>query len=110
MQGLGRADDPLIVKCPTRKQMQCPVNTYRKSIEAADRIMNELSFIAMMDNGGRRLWSDRRKKLVVIAISERRTGKDRRTGIDRRGFQTVKVGKDKERRRKLSRLPTNGVK
>jgi hypothetical protein len=72
--------------------------------------MIELSFIAMMDNGGRRLWSDRRKKLVPIAISERRSGKDRRTGIDRRGFQTVNVGKDRERRRKFTRLPTDLVK
>jgi hypothetical protein len=72
--------------------------------------MNELSFIAMLDNGGRRLWSDRRKKLVPITISERRSGKERRTGIDRRGFQTVKVGKEKERRRKFTRLPTNFVK
>jgi len=72
--------------------------------------MIELSFIAMMDNGGRRLWSDRRKKLVPITISERRSGRDRRTGIDRRGFQTVNVGKDRERRRKFTRLPTDLVK
>lgn len=69
--------------------------------------MNELSFIAMMDNGGRRLWSDRRKKSVPITISERRSGRDRRTGIDRRGFQSVEVGKDKERRRKFNRLPSH---
>jgi hypothetical protein len=69
--------------------------------------MNELSFIAMMDNGGRRLWSDRRKKVVAITISERRSGKERRTGIDRRGFQTVKIGKAKERRRHFTRLPNN---
>jgi hypothetical protein len=66
--------------------------------------MNELSFIAMMDNGGRRLWSDRRKKSVPITIPERRSGRDRRTGIDRRGFQAVEIGKDKERRRKFTRL------
>ncbi len=69
--------------------------------------MSELSFIAMMDNGGRRLWSDRRKKSVPITISERRSGRDRRTGIDRRGFQAVEVGKDKERRRKFTRLPNH---
>ena len=69
--------------------------------------MNELSFIAMLDNGGRRLWGDRRKKVVPITISERRSGKDRRTGVDRRGFQTIKVGNGKERRRKFTRLPAN---
>ncbi|MFO7684548.1 MAG: hypothetical protein R6V60_00515 [Desulfobacterales bacterium] len=67
--------------------------------------MHELSFIAMLDNGGRRLWSDRRKKSVPIGIPERRSGKDRRTGIDRRGFLAVEV--EKERRRKFTRLTTD---
>jgi hypothetical protein len=28
MQGVGRADDLLYFKCPTTKQMRCPVNAY----------------------------------------------------------------------------------
>lgn len=69
--------------------------------------MNELSFIAMLDNGGRRLWSDRRKKPVPVDVPERRSGRDRRTGVDRRGFQSVDVGEDKERRQKIARLDTD---
>jgi hypothetical protein len=32
MQGVGRADVLLYFKCPTTKQMRCPVNAYRKGI------------------------------------------------------------------------------
>jgi hypothetical protein len=37
-----------------------------------------------MDNGGRRLGIDRRKYSYTIHIPERRSGKDRRSGFDRR--------------------------
>jgi hypothetical protein len=33
MQGVGRADVLLYFKCPTTKQMQCPVNVYRISVQ-----------------------------------------------------------------------------
>ncbi|MFZ0613532.1 MAG: hypothetical protein WAM73_14940 [Desulfobacterales bacterium] len=69
--------------------------------------MNELSFIAMLDNGGRRLWSDRRKKPLPLNIPDRRSGQDRRTGVDRRGFQAIDVGEEKERRQKNARLETD---
>ena len=31
MQGVGRADVLLYFKCPTTKQMRCPVNAYKAS-------------------------------------------------------------------------------
>jgi hypothetical protein len=71
--------------------------------------MTELSFIAMTDNGGRRLWSDRRKKAVPISIPDRRSGKERRSGVDRRGFQALEVDRKKERRRKFKPLAADLV-
>jgi hypothetical protein len=62
--------------------------------------MNKLSFIAMMDNGGRRLWTDRRKVISPGYSPDRRSGKDRRTGLDRRGVQKVTLKGEKERRKK----------
>jgi hypothetical protein len=66
--------------------------------------MNELSFIAMMDNGGRRLWVDRRKVKIAGFSPERRSGKDRRIGLDRRGSAQLKIKKEKERRKKFIEL------
>lgn len=66
--------------------------------------MNELSFIAMMDNGGRRLWSDRRKKALPIDMPDRRSGKDRRSGIDRRGFRASEIDLESDRRKKSARI------
>ena len=67
----------------------------------------EISFIAMLDNGGRRLWVDRRKKSVPISIPDRRSGKDRRTGLDRRGFQEQTVtGKQERRKHSASSEPS----
>ena len=63
--------------------------------------MKELSFIAMMDNGGRRLWTDRRKKRVPIDRPDRRSGIDRRSGMDRRGLQAAEVDGEDERRKKF---------
>ena len=63
--------------------------------------MKELSFIAMMDNGGRRLWTDRRKKRVPINRPDRRSGQDRRCGMDRRGLQDGDIDDDSERRKKF---------
>jgi len=59
--------------------------------------MRRPSFIAMLDNGGRRLWADRRKKSVPINQPDRRSGKDRRTGLDRRGFQKLKIRKERRK-------------
>jgi hypothetical protein len=61
--------------------------------------MNESSFIAMTDNGGRRLWTDRRRRALPIAMPDRRSGCDRRSGLDRRGFKDPAVEALKERRR-----------
>ncbi len=66
--------------------------------------MSELSFIAMMDNGGRRLWSDRRKVLSPGYAPDRRSGKDRRTGMDRRSLQKMHSKIEKERRKKIAEL------
>ena len=35
MQGVGHADVLLYFKCPTTKQMRCPVNAYSGSVDAA---------------------------------------------------------------------------
>ena len=66
--------------------------------------MSELSFIAMMDNGGRRLWADRRKVVSPGYAPDRRSGQDRRTGLDRRGFQEISLKKEKDRRKKFKEL------
>jgi hypothetical protein len=63
------------------------------------RYMKEMSFIAMLDNGGRRLWADRRKKKVPISRPERRSGLDRRCGMDRRGLQAAEIDEKSERRK-----------
>ena len=66
--------------------------------------MSNLSFIAMMDNGGRRLWTDRRKVVSPGYAPDRRSGEDRRTGMDRRGFQKISLKTEKERRKKFREL------
>ncbi len=66
--------------------------------------MNELSFIAMMDNGGRRLWADRRKVVSPGYAPDRRSGKDRRAELDRRGFKKISLKIEKERREKFIEL------
>ena len=66
--------------------------------------MSELSFIAMTDNGGRRLWADRRKVVSPGYTPDRRSGKDRRTGLDRRGVQKISLKIEKERRKKFMEL------
>ena len=38
----------------------------------------------LIDNGGRRLGIDRRQFSYLIHIPERRSGKERRSGLDRR--------------------------
>ena len=66
--------------------------------------MSELSFIAMTDNGGRRLWTDRRKVVSPDYTPDRRSGKDRRTGLDRRGVQKISLKGERERRKKFMEL------
>lgn len=39
---------------------------------------------ALLDNGGRRLGADRRQFSYDFHIPERRSGKERRSGLDRR--------------------------
>jgi hypothetical protein len=69
--------------------------------------MHEVSFIAMLDNGGRRLKVDRRKKRIPISIPERRSGKDRRSGIDRRHMIAEELQIAEERRKRFLRLPSS---
>jgi hypothetical protein len=46
------------------------------------------------DNGGRRLGGDRRKYSYTLYIPERRRGKDRRDGKDRRMIPRYKIPSD----------------
>ena len=46
------------------------------------------------DNGGRRLGGDRRKYSYTLYIPERRLGKDRRDGKDRRMIPRYKIPSD----------------
>ena len=69
----------------------------------------KLSFIAMMDNGGRRLWIDRRKLNVPISFPDRRSGRDRRSGLDRRGLHGAGIAVKHERRKKLVQPESNAV-
>jgi hypothetical protein len=50
------------------------------------------------DKGGRRSGSERRQLSYFIHIPERRSGKDRRSGVDRRIDRAVKREAQKERR------------
>jgi len=50
------------------------------------------------DKGGRRSGSERRQTTYFIHIPERRSGKDRRSGVDRRVDRAVKLEAQKERR------------
>ena len=68
--------------------------------------MSVPSFIAMMDNGGRRLRTERRRRSVPLSFPDRRSGRDRRAGADRREMQTEKRQKEKERRKALISSPS----
>ena len=50
----------------------------------------------LLDNGGRRLLFERRQFSYNEHIPERRSGKDRRCGLDRRSGEGV--GRERERR------------
>ena len=50
------------------------------------------------DNGGRRLDIERRQYCYLVHIPERRSGKHRRSGIDRRKGRGAKLENNKERR------------
>ena len=50
------------------------------------------------DNGGGRLGIERRQYRYLVHIPERRSGKQRRSGIDRRKGRGAKLEKNKERR------------
>ena len=49
----------------------------------------------MADNGGTRLGADRRKFQYTVYIPERRSGSERRKGLDRRGPVTWKKGAER---------------
>ena len=68
-------------------------------MQMKEKRMSVLSFISMLDNGGRRLKTDRRKKTLPLGFPDRRSGRDRRAGRDRREQQADKSGKVEERRR-----------
>ncbi len=68
--------------------------------------MRVLSFIAMMDNGGRRLKTERRKRSIPLDFPDRRSGKDRRAAPDRREMQSEKRKQATERRKALLSSPS----
>jgi hypothetical protein len=45
----------------------------------------------LIDRGGRRSGGDRRSYSYSVHLPERRSGKDRRSGVDRRRFPRYKV-------------------
>lgn len=57
-----------------------------------------MDFIGLRDKGGRRSGIDRRQFSFPIQFAERRSGKDRRRGFDRRVAPLYFIG-DKERRK-----------
>ena len=61
--------------------------------------------VALIDNGGRRLGQDRRKYIHLGPVLEKRSGKDRRSGFDRRKIQNpaIRIIGD-ERRKALMNL------
>ena len=61
----------------------------------------------MSDNGGTRSGTDRRKFQYTVHIPERRSGRDRRRGFDRRG--SIAKRKDPERRFSLKEQGTYPV-
>ena len=75
-------------------------------LQLSEERMGVLSFIAMMDKGGRRLKTDRRRESVPLSFPDRRSGRERRVGPDRRGMQTDKDKRDKDRRRALISSPS----
>ena len=57
-----------------------------------------MAIINTIDNGGKRSGFDRRKFSYDIHIPERRSGKDRRSGVDQR-TAALSSRRSKERRR-----------
>ena len=55
---------------------------------------------SMTDNFGRRLGIERKRFSYILHIPERRPGKERRSGIDRRRDRGFKIEQCKERRAK----------
>jgi hypothetical protein len=54
-----------------------------------------LGQLVILDNGGRRFGGDRRNYSYSLHIPERRSGNDRRNGIDRRKFPRAKEASQK---------------
>ena len=54
--------------------------------------------VALLDNGGRRSWVERRQNLSLKQLSEKRSIGDRRKNIDRRKSQNQKRVNGSERR------------
>ena len=97
----GASSDAVGQMVPERVTVICTITI---SSNNTGGTMNELSFIAMMDNGGRRLWTDRRKAVSPDYTPDRRSGKDRRTGLDRRNLKKISLNIEKERRKKYIEL------
>ena len=54
-----------------------------------------LGQLVILDNGGRRSGGERRNYSYTLHIPERRSGNDRRNGIDRRKFPRAKEASQK---------------
>ena len=61
-----------------------------------------MAVISQKDNGGRRLRYDRRIYFLLSPVLEKRRGRDRRSGTDRRSFQGGKFRPMLERRKALA--------
>jgi hypothetical protein len=62
---------------------------------------------SIKDRGGRRLLPDRRKSSSFDYFPERRFLRHRRSGLDRRSLQSLKVRKRMERRKAFKEKYTN---
>ena len=72
--------------------------TFPKDSPEERRSSFRMDFYGLIDKGGRRSGIDRRQFSFSIQFTERRSGKDRRGGFDRRVAPLYFIG-DKERRK-----------
>jgi len=77
-------------------------NSDQKNILSPAKVVhteNLMTLISQKDNGGRRSRYDRRIYLLLSPVLEKRRGRDRRSGIDRRTIQISKFKPQSERRK-----------
>ena len=102
------AGDPGIAKMEVDEGSFLPYESEEAvtDLHRSEETMRVLSFIAMMDNGGRRLKTERRKRTIPLDFPDRRSGKDRRAAPDRREMQSENSKRAAERRKSLISSPS----